>query len=114
VASVIVTPSSATVTVGGTQQLFATIKDVNGNPLGGRAIAWVSSNTGVASVNGAGLVTSVAAGSATITATSEGQSGTATMTVTAPIPAPARSAPPRRPEVGSRGALPFWPDGPGS
>src|SRR5256714_155238 len=88
VASVIVTPSSATVTVGGTQQLFATIKDVNGNPLGGRAIAWVSSNTGVASVNGAGLVTSVAAGSATITATSEGQSGTATMTVTAPIPAP--------------------------
>src|SRR6185436_7378205 len=37
----------------------------------------------VATVNGSGRVTGVAAGSATITATSEGQSGTATVTVTA-------------------------------
>src|SRR3989454_943743 len=53
------------------------------NPLSGRAVGWSSSNTAVATVNAGGLVTSVAAGSATITATSEGQSGTAAITVTA-------------------------------
>src|SRR5207245_9129213 len=49
--------------------------------LTGRVVTWASSNTGVATVNGNGLVTGVAAGSATITATSEGKSGTAALTV---------------------------------
>src|SRR3989442_2835630 len=83
VASVAVTPASATLQAGQTMQLAATPKDANGNPLSGRAVGWSSSNTAVATVNAGGLVTSVAAGSATITATSEGQSGTAAITVTA-------------------------------
>jgi len=41
----------------------------------------MTSNNAVATVSASGLVTGVAAGSATITATSEGQSGTAAMTV---------------------------------
>src|SRR5256885_1856301 len=45
---------------------------------------WASSNGGVATVSGAGVVAGVTAGAATITATSEGKSGTATVTVTAP------------------------------
>jgi len=84
VASVTVAPASATVPAGGSVQLTATPKDANGNTLAGRTVTWQSSNTAAATVNGSGLVTGVAAGSATITATSEGQSGTSTITVTPP------------------------------
>src|SRR5206468_3170743 len=86
VTSVAVSPATASLTVGGTQQLPTTPKDANGNPLIGRTITWTSSNSGVGTVNGTGLVGASAAGSATITAMSEGQSGTATVTVTAPPP----------------------------
>ena len=82
VATVDVTPATANVSVGGTVQLVATPKDANGTPLSGRTVSWTSSNTGVASVTGSGLVTGVGAGSATITATSEGKSGTSAITVT--------------------------------
>jgi uncharacterized protein YjdB len=85
VASVTVSPASASVQAGQTQQLTATLKDANGNVLTGRTVAWSSNNTTVATVNGTGLVTAKVAGSATITAMSEGQSGTAAMTVT-PVP----------------------------
>src|SRR5207247_7680798 len=85
VASVTVSPASASVPVGQTQQLTATLKDANGTVLTGRPVAWSSNNTPVATVTGTGLVTAKVAGSATITATSEGQSGTAAITVT-PVP----------------------------
>ena len=88
VASVAVSPATASVAAGLTVQLTATPKDANGNPLSGRAVAWTSSNAAVATVDASGLVTAVAAGSATITATSEGQSGTAAISVT---PAPVAS-----------------------
>src|SRR5204862_4177636 len=57
--------------------------------LTGRVITWQSSNSAIASVNGSGLVSGVAAGGpVTMTATSEGQSGTATVTATlAPVAA---------------------------
>ncbi len=86
VASVTVTPASAGVPAGNTVQLTATPKDANGNTLSGRAVTWSSSNTAAASVSSSGLVTGIAAGSATITATSEGQSGTATITVQPALP----------------------------
>ncbi|HYR99477.1 MAG TPA: Ig-like domain-containing protein, partial [Gemmatimonadales bacterium] len=81
VATVTLTPASATVNEGQTLQLTATLKDANGNVLTGRSITWSSSNSSGATVNGTGLVTGVVAGSATITATSEGQSGTSAITV---------------------------------
>src|SRR5438093_313378 len=85
VASVTVTPASGSVAVGSTLQLTATPRDANGNPLTGRVITWQSSNNAIASVNGSGLVSGVAAGGpVTITATSEGQSGTSAITVTPP------------------------------
>ena len=83
VASVVVTPAAASLTVGGTVQLTATPLDSVGTALAGRAVTWASSNTTVASVSASGLVTAKAAGSATITATSEGKSGTATISVQA-------------------------------
>jgi len=86
VASVTLTPNNASIVVGGTAPLTATLKDAAGNVLTGRTIQWSSSTPGVATVSSTGVVTGVAAGSTTITATSEGQSGTATITVS-PVPA---------------------------
>src|SRR5436309_485681 len=82
VASVAVSPVAAGLTVGATTQLTATPEDSSGTALTGRAVTWATSNGAVATVSASGLVTGVAAGSATITATSEGQSGTSAITVT--------------------------------
>ncbi|HVH10526.1 MAG TPA: alkaline phosphatase family protein, partial [Gemmatimonadales bacterium] len=83
VASVAVTPATATITVGQTVQLTATPRDASGNPVTGRVVTWSTSDTTIALVNASGLVTGRVAGTATITATSEGKSGTATITVAA-------------------------------
>src|SRR5439155_23530059 len=53
----------------------------------GQSFTWRSNNTAVATVSAGGLVTAVAAGSATISATSGGITGTAAVTVTAPATA---------------------------
>jgi alpha-tubulin suppressor-like RCC1 family protein len=81
VSTVTVTPTTSTVTPGGTVQLQAATKDADGAVLTGRAIAWSSSDNAVATVSAAGRVAGVADGSATITATAEGQSGSAVITV---------------------------------
>ena len=88
VASVGVTPASASVDEGKTAQLTATPKDAAGNVLSGRVVTWTSSNTAAATVSASGLVTGKVAGSATITATSEGHNGTSAITVTPPPPPP--------------------------
>src|SRR2546427_203441 len=86
VASVTVSPATATLQVGQTVQLTATPQDASGTPLAGRVVTWASSNTAAATVSASGLVTGVAAGAATITATSEGKSGTTAITVsTVPV-----------------------------
>jgi len=88
VATVTLTPASANLATGATQQFAATLKDAAGNVLTGRTVTWVSSAPAVATVSGTGLVTAVAAGSTTITATSEGKSGPAAMTVTPTVTNP--------------------------
>lgn len=96
VASVSVTPGTATLAVGGRAQLTAVARDAAGTVLTGRLTSWTSSASAVATVVG-GLVTATGAGQATITATSEGRSGTAVVTVSAPTPPP----PPPPPSSGS-------------
>ena len=81
VASVAVALASSTLNTGQTTQATATTRDSSGNVLTGRAIAWTTNNSSVATVSGAGLVTAVASGSALIVATSEGKSGNAPLTV---------------------------------
>ena len=81
VATVQVSPASSTIDLGTTTQLNAVTRDANGNVLTGRVVTWTSSNPLVATVSGTGLVTGVAAGSATITATSETRTATASITV---------------------------------
>ena len=84
VTSVTVSPPSTSVATGATVTLTATVKDQQGNVMGGQTIAWSTSDASVATVSSNGVVTGVAAGSATITATSSGKSGTSSITVTAP------------------------------
>lgn len=86
VASVAVTPATATVEEGAVVQLSATMRDANGTVLTGRVVTWASSNTGAATVSSTGMVTGVAQGSTTISATSEGPSATADITVVPPPP----------------------------
>jgi hypothetical protein len=81
--SVTVTPSSATIQVGTTVQLTAATK-----PASRATFSWSSSNTGVATVDGSGLVTGVAAGAAEIRATTAGKTGRSQITVSAPPPPP--------------------------
>ena len=81
VASVVVVPSSVNAGIGGTTQLIAKAYDAGQNELTGRAMTWTSSNTDVVTVDGNGLVTAKAKGTATITATAEGKSGTSQFTI---------------------------------
>lgn len=86
VASVTVSPATASVTVGGMTQLVATLRDAGNNVLAGRSIVWSTSSAAIATVSAAGLVSGVAAGGpVAVRATSEGISGAAQITVTAPV-----------------------------
>ncbi|MGF1469932.1 MAG: Ig-like domain-containing protein [Sandaracinaceae bacterium] len=77
-----VTPVAPDVPVGQSLQLTATaiFSDGSRQNVTGRA-SWASSATAVATVNGFGGVTTLAAGTSTITATFQGVSGTATLEV---------------------------------
>ncbi len=84
-ASLTLAPASATLGVGVSTQLVATLRDDAGNIIAGRPVTFSSSNTSVATVDAAGNVTGVAAGTATITAVSDGKTSTSAITV---VPTP--------------------------
>ena len=67
--------------LGETSQLSATVKDQSGAAMASATVTWATSDAAVATVSSAGLVTSVADGTATITATSGSASATASVTV---------------------------------
>jgi uncharacterized protein YjdB len=79
VTGVTVSPATASINVGATQQLTATVAPSNAT---NKNVTWSSSNAGIASVSTSGLVTGVAAGSATITVTTQDGNKTATSTIT--------------------------------
>jgi hypothetical protein len=83
VTTVTVAPTSVSVVAGSTTTLQATVKDQNGNVMTGQTVTWSTSNGAAATVNSSGVVTGVAAGSATISAMSSGKTGTSSITVTA-------------------------------
>ena len=90
--TVTVTPATTPLTaLGATVQLSAEVRDQNGRAMAGAAVAWSSSATSVATVDGSGLVTATGNGIATITATAGGVSGTATVTVAQTVSAVAVS-----------------------
>jgi uncharacterized protein YjdB len=72
VATVSISPDTATLEVGATRQLTATLPDAAGSVLTGRPVEWSSSDEAVVSVAQDGTVSAVAEGPATNTAASEG------------------------------------------
>lgn len=83
VVSITLSATTAGVDVGKSIQLSVVLRDRNGTVLS-RAITWSSSNSGIASVNGSGLVMGVSVGGpVAITANSEGRSASAQVTVSA-------------------------------
>lgn len=83
IASILITPASASLQVGQSATLVATPRDAGNTPLTGRTISFTSSASAVAAVSVDGVVTAVAPGTATITATSEGVSANVAITVSA-------------------------------
>lgn len=79
VGSVVIAPGL--VARGGAIPRTATVMDLSGSEVTNIARSWQSESPGVATVSPAGIVTGVAAGTATITATAGGVSGSAIVTV---------------------------------
>jgi uncharacterized protein YjdB len=82
-ASVVLSPTDVTLTVGATRQLTVAVNDKSGNALADRVVAFSSSDPNVAAVNSSGVVLGVALGQATITAldVKDKVSGTATVSI---------------------------------
>lgn len=81
--SISVSPSTASLEVGETQQLTVAFTPSDAS---NKTVTYSTSDSGVASVSGTGLVTAIGEGTATITATSVdgGKTSTSTITVTEP------------------------------
>src|SRR5438874_8194489 len=88
VTTIDVTPPNASLEVGATQALLATVEDQSGNIMADQSVTWSSDNTDAARVTSIGIVTAVAAGAAKITATSGGKTGRSDITVLASPPNP--------------------------
>ncbi len=85
VAAVVVTPPSATLIAGTSQQLTVVTRDAQGGLLTDRVSLFSSSNPAVAAVSSAGLVTTLSPGTTDITVTSEGIVASVPITVL-PVP----------------------------
>jgi len=79
VSGVSLTPAAASVKVGSTTALTATVSPADATD---KSVSYASSNTAVATVSSAGVLTGVSAGSATITVTTHDGSKTASTAVT--------------------------------
>ena len=79
VTGVTLNKSSTTLTVGSSERLTATVSP---NTAANKNVIWASQNTAVATVDAAGTVTAVSAGTAVITVTTEDGGKTASCTVT--------------------------------
>jgi len=79
--SITVTPTTATLYIGGTQQFTAAAYDQNSNVMSGIIFTWTSCTPTVGTIDANGLFTAKATGATTITATNGSKSGTASVTV---------------------------------
>jgi murein DD-endopeptidase MepM/ murein hydrolase activator NlpD len=93
VTTVTLSPGAISIGSTGTAQITAIARDAEGATLTDRIVTWSSSNTSVATVGAAGLVTAVAQGSATISATIEGRMASVPVTVLNVVSIPAFQRP---------------------
>ena len=86
VSAVTVSPAADTLVAGDTLRLAAEATDANGHLVAEPEFSWASSDTSVAVVDDAGLVSGVGAGQAEVTAAASGVTDRADLTVVAPAP----------------------------
>lgn len=84
IASLTVTPPTPVLNIGSVQQLVATPTTATGRIVNA-TVSWNSDAPGVATVDGNGLVTALAGGTANISATVGGETATAVLTVWYPV-----------------------------
>lgn len=84
--SVIVSPTARTMGVGDTARITATVRNAAGQVID-VPVTWSTSDAARATVSAQGLVTAVAAGSASIVATAGGKTARVAVTINAPAPA---------------------------
>jgi uncharacterized protein YjdB len=88
VESITVTPATATVAVGATLTLDATLRDADGDAMPGVRVLWTSEDATIASVSQTGVVTGVGVGTVLVAASARGKDSFARLTI---IPAPVAS-----------------------
>lgn len=87
VASVVVTPASPSIAVGGTQAFVATAFDASNQPIAGVAFTWSSATAAVATISANGVASGLSAGQTVISAAAPNSvSGSTTLTVTVAPP----------------------------
>ncbi len=94
VASVDVSPATASIVLGDTAALIAAPQDDRGNTLSGHTIRWSSSDPRIASVSPAGTVAALRLGTAVIGVSVEGKRDSVRITVTPPAVAMVVISPP--------------------
>ena len=82
VATIDLSPTTATVRAGATVAFTAQPRDAGGGIVSGGILSWSSSNKTVATVSASGVVSALSAGSALIAVSAQGKSATSTVTVT--------------------------------
>ncbi len=86
IATLRITPPTASLLVGGAVKLTATALDAGGNALGQRSVTWTSGAPSVVSVASDGTVSAIGAGTALVFAAAEGKLASATISVSALTP----------------------------
>jgi len=81
VATVTVSPSASSVSIGGHVPLQAVVQDTAGNTLSGADIFWSIRDASIATISDDGVVTGVAPGTTQVSANVAGKSGLGTVTV---------------------------------
>jgi Tol biopolymer transport system component len=77
-----ISPNPASVDIGSTASLTATVTDLHGVTIPGSQIAWASGNASTVTVSSTGVITGIASGCTTISATLEGLQATVPVAVT--------------------------------
>jgi len=80
--SIVVTPSTASITLGQNAQLVADERDANGGSIPNRPITWSSDNSSIASVSSSGVATANAIGSTVVHASADGLTADVAVTTT--------------------------------
>jgi len=84
--SISVTPATALVKMGDTQQFTVSGKFSDGSPDNLTNVSWATANPAIATISQSGVATGVSAGTTKVMASASGVSGIASITVAAPAP----------------------------